>query len=184
MIEHSTGEDPRFRELFVRYYRRAYCLFLRRGFSSDDARELTQETFLRIHRGMAAYRGGQWAFVLEVAENVLKNSFRYSQAKGRDLVKESIDDPEALSGPASGNPIGATAPATPEELLLAGERAMLLRAAIERLPNGMRCAILMQMYGDLSYLEIGLAMGKSSGAVKTLLRRTRDKLRQELGPSI
>jgi RNA polymerase sigma-70 factor (ECF subfamily) len=57
--ESQTGgeREETFRLIFDRYYRSVYRFFEKRGFSTEECQDLTQETFLRVYKGMATFRG-------------------------------------------------------------------------------------------------------------------------------
>jgi RNA polymerase sigma-70 factor (ECF subfamily) len=55
---------------------------------------------------------------------------------------------------------------SPRDLVLRGERAMQVRAAITRLPRKQRAALILRMYHEMSHQEIAETLGSSVGAVK------------------
>ncbi|MDA8217952.1 MAG: sigma-70 family RNA polymerase sigma factor [Dehalococcoidales bacterium] len=69
------------------------------------------------------------------------------------------------------------APDSPEREAVRGERATLVRSALQQLPPKYRAALVMRECQDLSCEEIGEALGISRGAAKLVLLRARRKLK-------
>jgi DNA-directed RNA polymerase specialized sigma24 family protein len=53
-IKQGLNVEGNFRQLFERYYAQTYRFFHRRGFSPEDCRELAQDTFLSVYKGLNA----------------------------------------------------------------------------------------------------------------------------------
>lgn len=175
----DSTRDSRFREIFQRYYRATHEFFRRSGFASEDARDLTQETYLRLHQGMKTFRGeAAWSYVLQTARNVRNNKLRSLHTQKRKAPIEAVDDWNSLPNTS----IFGESQRTPEEECLAQERRALLRSAIEDLPEPMRRALQLQVHGGLTYGQIALSMGTTVNTVKKLLYRSRKKLKQKIGP--
>jgi RNA polymerase sigma-70 factor (ECF subfamily) len=66
----------------------------------------------------------------------------------------------------------------PERETLRGERAALVRKALQNIPANYRAALVMRECQDLSCEEIGEALGISRGAAKLVLLRARRKLKE------
>jgi RNA polymerase sigma-70 factor (ECF subfamily) len=52
----AAGEEPAFEELVARYQSRVYRLACRLSGSEGHAKDVLQETFLAVHRGIRAFR--------------------------------------------------------------------------------------------------------------------------------
>jgi len=57
-----------------------------------------------------------------------------------------------------------------------------VRAAIQQLPETQRMALVLAKYEDMAYAEIGVILGSSEKAIKSLIHRARETLRAELAP--
>lgn len=179
-------DSPSFRNLFDRYYQAVFSLFIRWGFSRDDAQDLAQVTFLRVFKGMKDYRGdAAWAYVLKIANHVRANELRYRQAQMRGADTTSLDGLPQIPPSSPGTGSGLS---TPEEEALAKERSQLhqrriqqLRDAIEELPPRMRHCIQLRLHRGLKYREVAETMHISIDAVKTLLFQARKRLKQRAG---
>lgn len=145
-------------ELFQRYYRPVVFFFRRRGFSSEESRDLAQETFLRVSKRWDSFRGESavetWLF--QIASNLYKNTLRSQATQKRETQDVSL------------------------EHALSEEGARILRAAIADLPPQMRQAVCLRVEGDLKYREIADIMHISIETVKAHLHQARQHLRDKL----
>jgi RNA polymerase sigma-70 factor, ECF subfamily len=178
----ETGDDS-FRQLFLLYHRSVYGFFIRRGLPPEDCQELTQETFLGIHRGMGSFRLGEpfdpWLFT--VAANAYRKHRRYLAAGRRQGQELPLDAP--ADEPGRGAP-ELKASGGPEEETLRRERVRLLRQAIAKLPEQMRACLVLRVHGGLKYREIAVELGRSIDTVKTHLSQARKRLTEELGDNL
>lgn len=158
-------------ELFRRYHRPVVSFFLKRGFSSEESRDLAQETFLRVFNKWDSFRGESsvetWIF--QIAANLYKNTLRSLQTQKRDAQEVSLDAVVELG----------TGERDPLRVVLTEEEARLLRSALEKLPPQMRQAVLLRIR-DLKYREIADVMHVSIETVKAHLYQARQQFRKLL----
>jgi len=170
--------DDWFADLYQRYYTSIFAYFVRIGFPREDARDLAQETFLRVYRGMKGYEGrGDFAFLKKTAVNVGINAIRDKRtAKRQAVVVPLAELPHIAAG--AENPAGE-APATPEaEAALREEtdyRKQWLTQAIAALPAPQRHCLLLRLAG-LKYREIAEQMQIPVDTVKSRLYEARQTL--------
>ncbi len=181
-----SGDDPEevFRRLYDRYRGPVHACFARRGFSADECRDLVQETFLRIYRGIETFRGEArfetWLF--EITQNVWRNELRNRSAAKRAAeeidVEGGMDDvvPSDDSRPA-----GSSSGRESLDDLLAEERVRLLRTALEELPPQMRRCVQLRLDQDLKFREIAVLMQVSIDTIKSQLAQAKQRLRLSLG---
>ena len=133
--------------------------YLCRIVGHEDARELTQEVFLRVARASVpeAGDGDRRAWVFRIARNLALNHVRDDK---RRLQADELPQPAA--------------PATQA-------LATALREALEQLAPVDRDVFLMREAGGLSYDEISFACQLTSDAVRSRLHRARQQLRAALG---
>lgn len=176
-------------ELFETYAGAVSYFFARRGFSPEDCRDLTQETFLKAYRGLPSFRdeAHMRTWILRIAANVWKNALRSRQAVKRSAVKTVSWEASAPgTEPSEAN---GTSPAgvsfrkrhgNPLEKVLDGEGRKMLRRAVAELPPGMRRCVLLRIDHGLKYREIAAMLQVSVDTVKTQLHHARRRLRDEL----
>lgn len=170
-----------FRRLFERYSRSIFYFFCKRGFSSEECRDLTQDTFLSVYKGMENFRQDSsvetWLF--QIATNIYRNELRNRAAAKRSAPEVSFDDEGDLE-----RAVSPTDPAMesgePLEVVLEEERARLLREALDDLPPQMRRCVLLRLDSELRYREIAELMQLSIQTVKAHLHQARQRLRHKL----
>ncbi len=175
----GSDREASFRRLVEAYYRPVHRYFVRRGLADEEARDLTQQTFLGIVRGLAevrqATRFEPWLF--EIAANVLRKAVRRVRAHKRQGETAMVDLPE---GSALAEVARAPLADDPLRQALAKERRERLRQAIERLPARMRTCLALRVYQERSYGEIAVLMGLTVDTVKAHLYQARKRLEAEL----
>lgn len=173
------GEEPRprFEKLFERYSRPVSFFFARRGFSRDECRDLTQETFLGVCRGIERFRGGtdveKWLYTIAI--NVWRNEVRRRSTEKRAAKEVSLDK---ILGTAK--EIEGRQDVDPLKAVLVEERHDLLHQAIRELPDQMRQCLILRIDQQLKYGEIATVMRISINTVKSQLFQAREKLRTRL----
>ena len=149
----------------------------------DMAEDLAQEVFLRVYRSRKKYVPGSkfstWLFT--IANNVASNA-RRSQArrKERNLAPTNPDDTGAWNNSSLEQMAQAKSALMPTRQLDKAEMRDVVKLAMETLNERQRLAVLLCKFENMSYIEIAETMGLSPQAVKSLLSRARDNLRDML----
>jgi RNA polymerase sigma-70 factor (ECF subfamily) len=125
------------------------------------AEDLAQDTLAEAWRSLRRYQGRCQFFTWLCA--ILLNRFRNALREKRTLPQE-----EPISQESD----------TPDQQLVHGERAALVRKCIAALPPKHRQVIFLRFYVDDSLPEIAAALGCSVGTVKSRLFHALDKLRR------
>jgi RNA polymerase sigma-70 factor, ECF subfamily len=172
-LQAGISVEENFRLLCDLFHRPLYHFFSKRGFPAQDCLDLTQETFLGIYRGIGTFRRDArfetWLF--KIATNAFRKRLRWGTADKRTGEEVPLEAEER--GPAGG--------LVPGERMLEQERARLLREAIERLPEQMRKCLILRVYHEMKYREIGTVLRLSPETVKAHLFQARRRLQEELG---
>ncbi len=181
-FQRGIERERNFRFLFEIFYDPTRHFLARRVSSHEDCLDLTQETFLRVYRGLEGYRGeaqfGTWVF--RIAFNTYLKWLRRARAddkgpeavKGAEELEAAWDDDQMVAVSSAGSPL---------DDVLQNERRMVLRRAIEELPEQMRRCTELRIYHDLSYREIAAVMRRSIETVKVHLFQARKKLKGSFG---
>lgn len=169
----KTGDLEAFGELVRRYQKPVFRIVLRMVRSPDDADDLTQDTFVRAHRGLKTFKEEfdfhPWLYRIAVNQAInFINKRKKQAASDIDEVPES----EVKTGVEPESPFQA---ASRQELL--GR----LEAALEELPEEQRTVFLLRVQEGLSYEEIAETMQTPKGTVMSRLARARMALRKHLG---
>jgi RNA polymerase sigma-70 factor (ECF subfamily) len=187
-LRHGPGREEGFRLLFNRFYWPLFRFFEHRGFSTEECQDLIQETFLRVYRGIGAFRGeARWEhWLFRIAANTAVKAVRHGAAVKRAGPTAPLGDNDpgdSEPAAASGTPRGAEAPA-PLRQLLGKEMKELLSQAVDGLPAQMRRCVRLRVFQDLDYEEIGEILQISPSTVKVQLFKARKRLQMELGNSL
>jgi RNA polymerase sigma-70 factor (ECF subfamily) len=174
--------EESFHQIFRNNYRLVFTFFTKRKFSTEEAQDLTQETFLRIYKSMATFRGDSsfetWLF--QVTANVYRNTVRSRSTQKRGAEEVTLEE-DAADGQERGARAWESRGNGQLADVLADERARLLHAALEELPPQMRRCVYLRVDQDLKYREIAELMGVSIDTVKAHLFQARQILKEKLG---
>jgi RNA polymerase sigma-70 factor (ECF subfamily) len=180
----KRGEAAAFEEWVTDRSGEIYGLLLRLTENGEEARDLTQETFLRAFQSIGRFRGEAdlrtWLY--RIAINQARNRWRWWRRRRRDSTV-SLD---AMQGQTN-QPLMATlveGSENPEQRTLAHEREVALRAALQKLGTSYRETVILRDIEGFSYEEIATTLGINVGTVKSRLARGRQELRRRLEGSL
>jgi RNA polymerase sigma-70 factor (ECF subfamily) len=180
----KRGDAAAFEEWVTDRSGEIYGLLLRLTENSEEARDLTQETFLRAFQSIGRFRGEAdlrtWLY--RIAINQARNRWRWWRRRRRDSTV-SLD---ATHGQTD-QPLIATlveGSENPEQQTLAHEREVVLRAALQKLGVSYRETVILRDIEGFSYEEIASALDINVGTVKSRLARGRQELRRRLEGSL
>lgn len=170
-----------FEELVEKYHKKIYNLILRNINDTEEALDLTQETFVNAYRSFANFRGECkiHTWLCQIAINQCKNRFR--QRDRRKTVEGPSLDAVNLSGEDPNHRIEvADYDHSPQDVLLKKELHRYVLKAIELLPPEYRQVVTLCDLQHCSYQEIAQITNLSLEAVKTRIHRGRLMLRRKL----
>ncbi|MFQ6104845.1 MAG: RNA polymerase sigma factor [Candidatus Glassbacteria bacterium] len=171
------GEESAFRELVDRYRAKIYSFVLRIIREPEDARDITQDVFVRLFRHLETFdtsrKFSTWLY--RIAQNL---SIDYLKKNG-NANAVSIDAPFEVAGgevtfqlPSKG--------LTPDRELEGMEIGEALEIAISELKPQHRSAIILRHIEGKSYSEISDILDIPLGTAKSLLFKARRLVRQKL----
>ena len=181
----KKGEEAAFEALVSERSGEIYGLLYRLTENREEARDLTQETFLRAFQSISRFRGDAdlKTWIYRIAINQARNRWRWWSRRRRGSTV-SLDSPQ----PGSNQPLSSTLSVdhsnTPEQDTLAHEREKALRLALQSLGRVYREAVILRDIEGFSYEEVSETLGISIGTVKSRLARGRDALRRKLEGSL
>jgi RNA polymerase sigma factor (sigma-70 family) len=168
MTETEEQPVPDWEEVARRYGRFLFTVAYRLTGHHDDAQDLVQEVLLRVRRGLETYRPGSMeGWLSRITTNAFLDEMRRRTRRPLDALP---DDPDRLL---------PTAPA-PDEALAAVVLPDDVEAALQRLPEEFRAAVVLCDVAGLSYQEIGEALDVPVGTVRSRIHRGRALLREVL----
>jgi len=184
MLQVRDDVQGAFEVLVERYQHRLVGVLAHLVGRPEEAEDLAQEVFLRIYRARKGYRPrakfSTWLFT--IANNLALNHLR---GKGRNPTVALGTGGGESSASLEVRSVGERALArdgTPSAQMRQVELADVVRDALDGLGEDQKVAVLLNKFEDMSYAEIAEVMGRSEAAVKSLLARARNHLREQLEP--
>lgn len=178
LIERArTGDQEAFRELVQRHQRRAFAIAMGLVRDENDAREIAQEAFLRVHRGLDRFHGGSsfFTWLYRIVTNLSIDHMRKPARRESELAPDyEISDEQ--DAPLLARIDGAD----PMDVIRRGEISERISAALDALPPYHRGVILMREVQGMSYEEMAKAMDVSKGTIMSRLFHARQKLQRVL----
>ena len=181
-IKQGLNVEANFRFLFDRHYAQILRFFRRKGFDPETCRDLTQDTFVSVYKGLKDLRQEDhfesWLFA--IAHNVWCSLIESQSAQKRSVMLLSLDtEGESDDRPSIAARL-ADRSADPLTVALEKEKLEKFREALQQLPQQMRRCAQLRVVHDLSYVEIAALLGISVNTVKAHLHQAQKALRSEL----
>ena len=177
MLSFQSGRDEAFEELVACYEGQVFSLLRRLLGPTYPLEDVAQEVFVRLFRTRDRYRpsGRLGTFLYRITYNLALNALRDRKRDRTSAALPRTPDGEAveLEDPRTEAPYEAS-----DRDTWAGK----IDAALQELPENQRSALVFQHYDGLDLAEIGEVLGISAKAVKSLLHRARENLRDILAP--
>lgn len=168
----QDGDQTAFERLVAATYTDTYTLAFRLTGDEEDARDVTQETYLRAYRGLRRFRGdaqfSTWLY--RITANCAATHLGRRKRHRHDELNEEL-------GLADERPA-----ADPELQLELGSLRDRLQVALRDLPPKLRAVVVLRDVYDLPHEAIAAELGISESAAKVRLHRARKKLRETVLP--
>ena len=179
------GETAAFERVVAEHTGDVYALLYRLTSDPEEARDLTQETFLRAFQSIGRFRGDAnlKTWIYRIAVNQARNRWRWWRRRRRDVTVSLDATNDRTEQPLSANLRNEDA-VDPEQETLAREREGQLRGALLELKRPFREAVILRDVEGFSYEEIADTLQISIGTVKSRLSRGRLELRRKLEGSL
>ena len=166
----QAGDHAAFETIFNSYQTQIYNYIYRLMGSSEDAYDMTQDTFLKAYLALPKtsddLRVGAWLY--RIATNVCLDELRH-----RKLVKwQPWDAFISVFHPTQ------VAKDSPERDCIDKENTEEVQLILDRMHPKYRMCLILREYNDLSYDEIAEVLNTTRAAVKSLLFRAREEFRQ------
>jgi len=177
LLRIQSGDRAAFREVVERYERYLLTIAFRMVGSQEDARDLTQDAFLKAFRSLDRFRGecSLLTWLRKIVVNLCLNHRASSHQRMVHLRAEARDEesPEPLDLLASDLP-------TPEERAARREELRLVERALGMLSPEFRAVLVLREVQGLAYDEIAGILDIQEGTVKSRLSRARQEMRSTL----
>jgi RNA polymerase sigma-70 factor (ECF subfamily) len=170
----KTGDTESFNQLVRRWERPIFALAYRTLGREEDARDVTQETFLRAFRALAGFKGdakfSSWLY--RIALNLCRDWIRKERRAPLVEVPEGVEL-EQLAVERRETP-------SVEDLAARAELSRGVAAAMKHLPAEQRTAIILKEYHGLTFQEIADLMNCPLSTAKTRVYQGLTLLRRHL----
>jgi RNA polymerase sigma-70 factor, ECF subfamily len=169
----QDGDQDAYRVLVERYQGRIFAVAYGILHNREDAREVTQEAFIKAFRNLSGFRrdASFYTWLYRIAIN-LGIDFRRKAYRNRETgnLDEGRLGPDVVS-PITPRPVG-----NPGQTLERKELREKIRSAIDQLPDDQKTVIILREVEGLSYKEIADTMNCAEGTVMSRLFYARKKL--------
>jgi RNA polymerase sigma-70 factor (ECF subfamily) len=159
-----------FNQIADRYRRKLCAYFLRIERNWEEVEDLVQDVFLKACENLHSYNPSQefsyWIF--SIAHNTAVNYVKQVSLK-KSVSLESITEFEDKLGIPS-------LEENPDQLCMRKEINKEVDDVIKKLPAEYKKVLILRYYYSKSYREISKILGKSMGAIGTLIRRAKNKM--------
>jgi RNA polymerase sigma-70 factor (ECF subfamily) len=165
----ATGDDRAFDDLYRRAAQRVRGFLVRLSGDSALAEDLTQETFVRIHRARGSFAAGAAAlpWMFAIARNAFLDHARREQVRRKSSAH--LAQPREAAKDTQG-----------DEVLSGREMLGIVRETLARLPLLQRDAFVLIRFEGLSVSEAAQILGATEAAVKVRAFRAYEALREAL----
>ncbi len=175
LVTRSQGGDvDSFNQLILRWERPIFALAYRVLGREEDARDVSQEAFLRAYRALPGFKGeakfSSWLY--RIALNLCRDWMRKQRRAPVQQMPEGMD-PVEMAGEAG--PVESV-----EDLVARKELSQIVGEAMTLLPDEQRTAIILKEYHGMTFQEIAELQGVPLSTVKTRLYQGLTVLRRHL----
>lgn len=176
MLKTGQGDTRAFTELIQRHKDSVVGTIGKMLGGHGDIEDLAQQVFIRVWKSAPNYepqaKFTTWLFT--ITKNLVFNETR-RLSKKKTVSHDEISDQYGLEIMDDSTP-------SPEEHYLHEELQSAVDKALESLPEKSRLAIILRRYEDMSYEEIAATLKVSVPALKSILFRARNQLKEILAP--
>jgi RNA polymerase sigma-70 factor (ECF subfamily) len=176
MLRVKDGDHEAFRELIERHQRAVINVIHRAIGDAWEAEDLAQRVFVQIYRSASRYKPTAkfttWMFT--ITHNTIRNEYRRRSRHAAESLDALTDSEE------TGVQLPDARAIDPAREVAERELQEHIHAAIQQLPEAQRTAVILCRFEGLAYEEIAEVLDCSVSAVKSLLHRARQTLKEQL----
>jgi len=178
----KAGDVAAYNDIVARYYDRIFARVSQLLKNRQDAEEVTQDAFIRAHRGLDKFRGdasfSTWLY--QIATNLAHNRYWYWFRRKRDQ-SISLEQPLTGDGELTLESVMPCDEEDPAEAALTQEFVDRVGECMQGLNEKHKEVLILRNLKNLSYEEIADELSISVGTVKSRIARARESLRDLMG---
>lgn len=177
----QNGDAAAFRELFDRYNQRAYSVALGVVKNPQDALDIVQEGFVKVHKHISKFEGSSsfytWLYriIMNLSIDHIRRTKRATRIDYDDRVLRAADEIEG-DGTIMPDILGSS----PKKSVLRRELSEAISAALEELPEHHRAVILLREVEGMTYEEMAVTLEVPKGTIMSRLFHARRKMQESL----
>lgn len=174
--------DPRaFRLLFDRYHRRAYAVAIGVVKNPQDAADVVQDGFVKVHRHIGKFQGSSsfYTWLYRIIMNLaIDHVRRRKNAKGVEYDDRVGREADEIAG--DGTLLPRILDANPGKTVIRRELLGKIQEALDELPEYHRAVIVLREVEGLSYEEMSQVLEVPKGTIMSRLFHARKKMQAAL----
>ena len=177
----KEGDEVAFRELFDHYHRRAYAVALGVVKNPEDALDVVQDAFVKVHKHIHNFQGSSsfYTWLYRIVVNLsIDHVRRNKRVKSLDYDDGVARDEESIAG--DGSILPAILDGDPGKTVLRRELAGAIQDALDTLPEYHRAVILLREVEGLSYEAMSKILDVPKGTIMSRLFHARKKMQSAL----
>lgn len=171
MVKCKQGDLNSFEILIKSYSKQVYNILLRILGNQEDAKDVSQEVFIKVYRKINTFQGESefFTWLYRITLNAAKD---FTKKKKVHLSVNELND--------SGHELPQDKGSNPEAVFVKVERKDAILKALMEIKEDQREIIVLRDIQGLSYEEISNILGIELGTVKSRINRARTRLREIL----
>ncbi|MEM6954160.1 MAG: sigma-70 family RNA polymerase sigma factor [Myxococcota bacterium] len=178
----QNGDGAAFRELFDTYHQRAYAVAFGVVKNPQDALDIVQDGFVKVHRHIQNFQGTSsfYTWLYRIIMNLSIDHVRRKK-RGRDVDYDDGVQRGAEEVAGDGAIVPSMLGANPRRTVLRKELSEAIQAALQELPEHHRAVILLREVEGMSYEEMARILEVPKGTIMSRLFHARRKMQESLG---
>lgn len=177
----QRGDRTAFKELFDRYHQRAYAVAYGVVKNEQDALDVVQDAFVKVHRHIDNFQGAAsfYTWLYRIVTNLAIDHVRRNK-KGKDLDYDDDVGREDEDVAGDGSMLPRMLDGNPSKTVRRSELGRRIQQALEELPEYHRVVILLRELEGLSYEEMAEVLEVPKGTIMSRLFHARRKMQSTL----
>ena len=180
ILSAQNGDNVAFEQLVLKYDRHVLNIAYGYRNNQDDADDIYQEVFLRVHKGLKNFQArskfSTWLYRITVNVCIeFKRKERVRQHESLDYTGSDEENPTSYEATIDSG-------LRTDKSTLDNEMNNLIQSEVNKLPQQLKMAFTLKYYQGLKIKEISRIMNCTEGTVKSYLFTSSRKLRTKLKP--
>lgn len=180
VVRVQQGDKRAFDLLVLKYQHKIHSLISRYVRDKVEVQDVAQEAFIKAYRAINNFRAESafYTWMYRIAINTAKN---HLVSRSRRPPATDVDVDESVDYAGANVLLDQQGP---ESILHGEEVAVVVRDALESLPEDLRTAVTLREFDGLSYEDIADVMSCPVGTVRSRIFRAREAIDKQLRPAL